>query len=92
MTAEKLFEEQTPQPKVNFKDTPFAKALPITIGLALGMGFGPGLYKAIGETTGWGTYSIGTFCVGTLILCVGGGFIGYVSQLVIDSYGKATKA
>ena len=80
-----------PQPKSNFKATFFEKTLPISIGCTLAMGFGPWLYKSIGETTGWGTYSIATFVVGTLFVGVIGGLIGGVSQMVADSFGKEVK-
>ena len=88
---EKLSGEQPSQPKTNFKATFFEKALPISIGWTVAMGFGPWLYKSIGEATDWGTYSIATFVVGTLIVTVIGGLLGGASQLVIDSFGKQAK-
>ena len=87
---EKMLGEQPPQPKANFNETSIAKILPISIGITVGIGFGPGIYKAIGETTGWG--SVATFCVGTLILGVVGGFIGGIAQSVINVFVKEVKA
>ena len=80
--------DQAPQPKENFKDTPFAKALPTTVGITLGTGFGPGVCKAIGETTGWGTYAVATICVGSLIMGASAGLILGVLQIVINSPAK----
>ena len=84
----KMSHEKPSQPKTNFKATFFEKALPISIGWAVAIGFGPWLYKSIGEATGWGTYTIATFVAGTLIVTVVGGLFGGASQLVIDSFGK----
>ena len=81
-----------PQPTKDFKATSFQKTLAISFGCTLAVGFGPWIYKSIGETTGWGTYTIATFCVGTFFMCVLGGLIGGVSQMVADSFGKEVKS
>ena len=88
---EKMSVEEPSKPKTNFKATFFEKALPISIGWTVAMGFGPWLYKSIGEATGWGNYTITTFVAGTLILTVVGGLLGGASQLVIDSFGNQAK-
>ncbi len=88
---EKLSGEQPSQPNTNYKATFFEKALPISIGWTVAIGFGPWLYKSIGEATGWRTDAIATFVAGTLVVTVVGGLLGGASQLVIDSFGKEVK-
>ena len=88
---EKMSGEHPSQPKANFTATFFGKTLPVSIGCTVAIGFGPWLYKLIGEATGWGTYAIATFVAGTLIVTVVGGLLGSASQLVIDSFGKEVK-
>ena len=87
----KLSGEQPLQHKANFVATFFEKTLPISIVCILAVGFGPWIYKSIGESTGWGTYTIATFVVGTLLQSVVGGFIGGVSQMVSESFKKEAK-
>ncbi len=77
---EELLGEKSPQ----LKDLSIAKVLPSIIGTTIGFGCGPSVCKAIGEATGWGTYSIATNFVSAIILGVVGGFIG----LVIYFFGK----
>jgi hypothetical protein len=84
--------EQPPQTKGNFKLTPIAKASPIMIGLIIGVGFGPSVYNAIGETTGWGSHSIATFCIGTLLVGIVGGVIAGISMMVVNFLGIKVKA
>lgn len=87
MVINSLCEQQA-----KFKDTSFANVLPLTLVTFLCIGFGgQGIYGAIGKITGWGTYTIATFCVGTLIAGIVGGFIGGVSQMIINSFGKEVK-
>ena len=87
---EKILGEQLPHPKANFKDTPLVKAFPFMVGGFIGFG-SHGIYEAIGKITGWGTYTIATFCVGTLIAGIVGASIGGVSQVVINSFGNEVK-
>ncbi len=91
---EKMLVEQPPEPKANSNGAPIGTVSPIVLGfsIAAASGLGPGIYKAIGETTGWGTYTIATFCVGTILMGVIGGLFGGVAQMVADSFGKEVKS